>query len=77
MLHVGLQYDAPALHSRAWQRQSFRELRDWLLSRPDWVGAGRARSDASAAADVPETRGCEMVVQPKSACILDNNNHSK
>lgn len=61
---------------RTMQQPSYRELRRWLLSKPDWSGASKTQDESEQ--DVQESQPKATVPpQPKPAPILDRSNHSK
>lgn len=62
--------------SSASRPRSFREMRDWLLRQPDWVGARNAPQltlDQTQQLNI----GKSASAQPRPAPILDSSSHSK
>lgn len=55
---------------------SRRELCDWLLSKPDWVGPPRVQKRPARDAEESSPKA-PSVVQPIPTPMLDNNSHSK
>lgn len=58
------------------QHRSFEELRHWLLSKPNWVGAAPSSLAAARSAKKAKRLGYARV-QTRPAPMLDSSNHSK